>query len=45
MSKIASVAKKMVKSPVEEKEHLKLEKTVDDEVKKGPKADVGLMEA
>lgn len=45
MSKIASVAKNLVKSPQEEKEHLRLEKTLDKEVKKGPKADVGMMEA
>ncbi|KAJ4384435.1 hypothetical protein N0V86_000034 [Didymella sp. IMI 355093] len=44
VSKIAEVAKHLVKSPAEEKEHLQLEKTVSEEAKKG-KVDVSMMEA
>lgn len=44
MSKIASLAKNLVKSPAEEKEALQLDKTVSEEAKKGP-ADVGTLEA
>ncbi len=44
VSKIAEVAKHLVKSPKEEKEHLQLEKTVSEEKKKG-EADVGVLEA
>lgn len=45
VSKIAGLAKHLVKSPQEEKEHLQLEKTLDREVKKGPQADIETMEA
>lgn len=45
VSKMASVAKRMVTSPREEKEQVQLDKTLEREVNKGPKeADVGLME-
>ncbi|KAF9701288.1 hypothetical protein EKO04_000714 [Ascochyta lentis] len=46
VSKVASLAKNLVKSPQEEKEHRELDKTLDQAVKKGPKeVDVGMMEA
>jgi len=42
---MASVAKRMVTSPREEKEQVQLDKTLEREMNKGPKeADVGLME-
>ncbi|KAL1595541.1 hypothetical protein SLS59_008178 [Nothophoma quercina] len=44
VSKIAEVAKHLVKSPQEEKEHLQLEKTLSKEAKKG-EVDVGVLEA
>lgn len=44
VSKVAQMAKHLVKSPVEEKEHLQLEKTLSKEAKKGA-VDVGTMEA
>lgn len=43
VSKVAQVAKNLIKSPAEEKEHLKLEKTLSKEAKKG-EVDVGVME-
>ncbi|KAJ4324906.1 hypothetical protein N0V94_000960 [Neodidymelliopsis sp. IMI 364377] len=45
LSKVASIAKKLVESPKEEKEHLQMEKTLQKEVKKGDSADVGTLEA
>lgn len=44
MSKIAEVAKHLVKSPAEEKEHLQLEKALGKAAKKG-EVDVSVMEA
>ncbi|KAF1362533.1 hypothetical protein EJ07DRAFT_174967 [Lizonia empirigonia] len=45
VSKMARVAKRLVTSPREEKEQVQLDRTLEREVKKGPKeADVGLME-
>lgn len=44
MSKIAQVAKHLVKSPAEEIEHKQLEKTLSKEAKKG-EVDVSVMEA
>ncbi|KAF3050016.1 hypothetical protein E8E11_010397 [Didymella keratinophila] len=44
MSKIAEVAKHLVKSPAEEVEHKQLEKTLSKEAKKG-EVDVPMMEA
>ncbi|KAJ4332579.1 hypothetical protein N0V87_008272 [Didymella glomerata] len=44
MSKIAQVAKHLVKSPAEEVEHKQLEKTLSKEAKKG-EVDVSVMEA
>lgn len=43
VSKMAHVAKNLVKSPVEEKEEKSLQKTVSQEAKKG-EVDVGVME-
>ncbi|KAJ4412714.1 hypothetical protein N0V91_000476 [Didymella pomorum] len=44
VSKIAQVAKHLVKSPAEEVEHKQLEKTLNKEAKKG-EVDVSVMEA
>lgn len=43
VSKIAHVAKNLIKSPAEEKEEKSLQKTVSEEARKG-EVDVGVME-